>query len=191
VDHALAEALAPVLTDLAHSGAPVPEVRDRRWSDFPGQLTAMLHAADGTAQGVSVMADEPLAARVASVADQVQEWAVETLWRAGQPATWPECPRHPGSRAYAASKGAVEALTLILARELRGRDITANTVAPGPTATALYFEGKDQATIDRAAAFSPLERLGAPTDIAEVVAFLAGPGRWINGQTIFANGGAA
>jgi 3-oxoacyl-[acyl-carrier protein] reductase len=97
----------------------------------------------------------------------------------------------PGYGAYAASKGAIEALTLILARELRGRDITVNTVAPGPTATALYFEGKDQATIDRAAAAAPLERLGAPADIAEVVAFLAGPARWINGQTIFANGGAA
>jgi 3-oxoacyl-[acyl-carrier protein] reductase len=97
----------------------------------------------------------------------------------------------PSYSAYAASKGAVEAMTLILARELRGRDITANTVAPGPTATALYFEGKDQATIDRAAAAAPLERLGAPADIAEVVAFLAGPGRWVNGQVIFANGGAA
>ena len=97
----------------------------------------------------------------------------------------------PGYGAYAASKGAVEALTLILARELRGRDITANTVAPGPTATALFFEGKDQATIDRAAAFAPLDRLGTPADVAEVVAFLAGPGRWVNGQVIFANGGAA
>jgi 3-oxoacyl-[acyl-carrier protein] reductase len=97
----------------------------------------------------------------------------------------------PGYGAYAASKGAVEALTLILARELRGRDITVNTVAPGPTATALFFDGKDQAAIDRAAAFAPLERLGTPADIAEVVAFLAGPGHWVNGQVIYANGGAA
>jgi 3-oxoacyl-[acyl-carrier protein] reductase len=97
----------------------------------------------------------------------------------------------PSYGAYAASKGAVEALTLILARELRGRDITVNTVAPGPTATALFFDGKDQAAIDRAAAFAPLERLGTPADIAEVVAFLAGPGHWVNGQVIYANGGAA
>jgi len=97
----------------------------------------------------------------------------------------------PGYGAYAASKGAVEALTLILARELRGRDITVNTVAPGPTATALFFEGKDQATIDSAAAFAPLQRLGTPADIAELVAFLAGPGHWVNGQVIRANGGAA
>jgi 3-oxoacyl-[acyl-carrier protein] reductase len=97
----------------------------------------------------------------------------------------------PGYGAYAASKGAVEALTLILARELRGRDITVNTVAPGPTATALFFEGKDQAAIDRATAFAPLERLGTPADIAELIAFLAGPGHWVNGQVIHANGGAA
>jgi 3-oxoacyl-[acyl-carrier protein] reductase len=97
----------------------------------------------------------------------------------------------PGYGAYAASKGAVEALTLILARELRGRDITVNTVAPGPTATALFFDGKDQAAIDRAAAFAPLERLGTPADIAALIAFLAGPGHWVNGQVIYANGGAA
>ncbi|MFD4554207.1 SDR family oxidoreductase [Streptomyces sp. NPDC058469] len=96
----------------------------------------------------------------------------------------------PGYGAYAASKGAVEALTLILARELRGRDVTANTVAPGPTATDLFLDGKDEETIARLAAQPPLERLGTPTDIAEVVAFLASPsGHWINGQVIRANGG--
>jgi len=57
----------------------------------------------------------------------------------------------PTYSVYAASKGGVEAMTLILARELRGRDVTVNTVAPGPTATDLYLEGKDQETIDRAA----------------------------------------
>lgn len=97
----------------------------------------------------------------------------------------------PTYGAYAASKGAVEALTLILARELRGRDITVNTVAPGPTATPLFFEGKPQEVVDHIASLNPLERLGTPDDIAEVVAFLAGPGRWVNGQTIFTNGGAA
>ncbi|WP_326661854.1 SDR family oxidoreductase [Streptomyces sp. NBC_00385] len=96
----------------------------------------------------------------------------------------------PGYGAYAAGKGAVEALTLILARELRGRDVTANTVAPGPTATDLFLDGKDEETIARLAAQPPLERLGTPADIAEVVAFLASPaGHWINGQVIRANGG--
>ena len=97
----------------------------------------------------------------------------------------------PGYTAYAASKGAVEAITLTLARELRGRDVTVNAVAPGPTATALFLEGKSDELIDRIAAEPPLERLGRPDDIAGVVAFLAGPGRWVNGQVVYANGGAA
>ena len=95
----------------------------------------------------------------------------------------------PGYGAYAASKAAVEGLTLILARELRGKDITVNAVAPGPTATPLFFEGKDQQAIDNLAKAVPLERLGTPGDIAETVAFLAGPARWVNGQVIFTNGG--
>lgn len=98
----------------------------------------------------------------------------------------------PGYSAYAASKGAVEAMTLILAREMRGRDITVNAVAPGPTATALFLDGKDEETIARMAAQPPLERLGTPEDIAGVVSFLAGPaGRWVNGQVLRANGGIA
>jgi 3-oxoacyl-[acyl-carrier protein] reductase len=95
----------------------------------------------------------------------------------------------PNYTAYAATKGAVDAMTLILAKELRGRDITVNAVAPGPTATPLFLDGKDEATIDHLAKMAPLERLGAPADIAEVVAFLAGPARWVNGQILYANGG--
>ena len=95
----------------------------------------------------------------------------------------------PTYSAYAASKGAVDALTAVLAKELRGRDITVNAVAPGPTATALFLDGKDDETIERMAKMNPLERLGTPEDIAEVVSFLAGPARWINGQVVYANGG--
>jgi 3-oxoacyl-[acyl-carrier protein] reductase len=97
----------------------------------------------------------------------------------------------PNYGAYVASKAAVEAITLILARELRGRDITVNAVAPGPTATPLFLDGKDEATIDHLAKAVPLERLGRPEDIAESVAFLAGPARWVNGQVLFTNGGLA
>ncbi|SFS55239.1 SDR family oxidoreductase [Saccharopolyspora flava] len=96
----------------------------------------------------------------------------------------------PAYSPYTATKRAVEAMTMVLARELRGRDITVNTIAPGPTATDLFFEGKTQETIDRLAAQPPLERLGTPADIAAATAFLAGPdGRWINGQLLRANGG--
>lgn len=98
----------------------------------------------------------------------------------------------PTYGAYAASKGAVEAMTLILARELRGRDVTVNAVAPGPTGTPLFYEGKSDDLVDQIASANPLGRLGTPQDIAEVVAFVAGPGgRWVNGQTLFANGGMA
>ena len=97
----------------------------------------------------------------------------------------------PAYGAYVASKAAVEGMTLILARELRGKDITVNAVAPGPTATALFLDGKDEATIANLSKAAPLERLGQPADIAEAVAFLAGPARWVNGQVIFANGGLA
>jgi 3-oxoacyl-[acyl-carrier protein] reductase len=96
----------------------------------------------------------------------------------------------PAYGPYAATKAAVEALTAILATELRGRDITVNAVAPGPTATDLFLNGKPQELVDRLAKLAPLERLGRPEDIAAAVAFLAGPdGAWINGQTLRANGG--
>lgn len=97
----------------------------------------------------------------------------------------------PTYSAYAAAKAGVEALTPILAKELRGRDVTVNAVAPGPTATPLFLNGKDEKTVEEFAKRAPLERLGRPDDVAEVVAFLAGPARWINGQTIRANGGVA
>ena len=97
----------------------------------------------------------------------------------------------PNYGVYAATKSAVETLTAILSRELRGRQITVNAVAPGPTATDLFFHGKSEEQIAGIAKLAPLERLGQPGDIASVVAFLAGPdAAWINGQTLFANGGA-
>lgn len=97
----------------------------------------------------------------------------------------------PTYAAYAATKGAVDAMTMILARELRGRDITVNAVAPGPTATPLFLDGKPQEAIDKLAAMPPLQRLGEPADIADTVAYLAGPARWVNGQVLYVNGGIA
>ncbi|MBB3390452.1 3-oxoacyl-[acyl-carrier protein] reductase [Rhizobium sp. BK275] len=91
---------------------------------------------------------------------------------------------------YAATKAAVETMSAIMSKEMRGRRITVNTVAPGPTGTDLFLNGKSDELIDRLAKANPLERLGTPEDIAGVVAFLAGPdGAWINGQVLRANGG--
>jgi len=96
----------------------------------------------------------------------------------------------PGYAVYAATKGAIEVMTNILAKELRGRHITVNAVAPGPTATALFLDGKTPEVIERMAKMAPLERLGQPEDIAAAVSMLAGAdGGWINGQTLRANGG--
>ncbi|WSH64113.1 SDR family oxidoreductase [Rhizobium ruizarguesonis] len=91
---------------------------------------------------------------------------------------------------YAATKAAVETLTAIMAKEMRGRNITVNAIAPGPVATDLFLNGKSDELVARMAKMNPLERLGTPDDIAAAVAFLAGPdGGWINGQTLRANGG--
>jgi 3-oxoacyl-[acyl-carrier protein] reductase len=91
---------------------------------------------------------------------------------------------------YTATKAAVETMTAILSKELRGRSITVNAVAPGPVATELFLNGKSPELIDRFAKMNPLERLGTPEDIASTVAFLVGPdGGWINGQVLRANGG--
>ncbi|MFD0896001.1 SDR family oxidoreductase [Luteolibacter ambystomatis] len=96
----------------------------------------------------------------------------------------------PGYATYAATKAAVETMTTIFAKELRGRHITVNAVAPGPTATDLFFTGKTEEQIAHLAKMPPLERLGKPEDIAGVVSFLCGPdGGWVNGQTIRSNGG--
>lgn len=96
----------------------------------------------------------------------------------------------PGYGLYAATKGAVEAMTHILAKELGPRRITVNAIAPGPVATELFFDGKDEATIERIKQMNPLGRLGEVEDISRIVSFLAGPDSgWVNGQVIRANGG--
>ena len=98
----------------------------------------------------------------------------------------------PGYSVYAAIKSAAETMTMIFAKELRGRNITVNAVAPGPTATELFLTGKTQEQIDHMAKMPPLERLGRPEDIAAVVSFLVGPdGGWVDGQTLRVNGGIA
>ena len=98
----------------------------------------------------------------------------------------------PGYAVYIASKAAVESLTQVFAKEMRGRNITVNAVAPGPVATDLFLHGKSEEQIQTFAKMAPLERLAQPEDIARVVSFLVGPDSgWVNGQVLRANGGIA
>lgn len=98
----------------------------------------------------------------------------------------------PGYAIYNATKAAVEAFTPVFAKELRGRNITVNAVAPGPVATELFLHGKSEEQIQQFAKMPPLQRLGQAEDIANVVAFLVGPDAgWVNGQILRANGGLA
>src|SRR3979490_687370 len=98
----------------------------------------------------------------------------------------------PSYGPYIASKAGVEGLVHVLANELRGRTVTVNAVAPGPVGTDLFLKGKSEAQIEEFKKLPPLERLGSPEDIANVVSFLAGPdGGWVNSQVLRANGGFA
>jgi 3-oxoacyl-[acyl-carrier protein] reductase len=98
----------------------------------------------------------------------------------------------PGYGIYNGTKGAVEGFTRVLAKELGPRKITVNAVAPGPVKTELFLNGKSEADVARMAVMAPLNRIGQPGEIAEVVAFLASPeAGWVSGQVIRANGGIA
>ncbi|EJN06352.1 SDR family oxidoreductase [Phyllobacterium sp. YR531] len=98
----------------------------------------------------------------------------------------------PGYAIYNGTKAAVEAFTHVFAKELRGRNITVNAVAPGPVETELFLQGKSNEQVAQFAKMPPLERLGQPDDIANVVSFLVGSDAgWVNGQILRANGGIA
>lgn len=99
----------------------------------------------------------------------------------------------PGALSYISSKGAVEQMVRVLSRDLAAnKGIRVNAVAPGPTGTELFYEGKSEALLNSIASLNPFKRLGTPDEIAEVITFLSGDGsRWVNGQTIRVNGGHA
>jgi len=98
----------------------------------------------------------------------------------------------PTYSTYVATKGAVEQLTRVFAKEIGARGINVNAVLPGPTNTELFTKGKPQEVIDRLASLNAFNRIGEPEDIAKVVAFLASDdAKWISGQTIGLNGAMA
>ena len=93
---------------------------------------------------------------------------------------------------YVASKGAVEQLTRVFAKEVGSRGINVNAVLPGPTNTELFTNGKSQELIDRLASLNAFNRIAETEDIAKVVVFLASDdAKWISGQTIGLNGAMA
>ncbi|MGJ4916596.1 SDR family oxidoreductase [Bradyrhizobium sp. HKCCYLRH2060] len=96
----------------------------------------------------------------------------------------------PRYGAYAATKAATEAMTHVLAKELARRGITVNAVAPGPTETEMFLNGKTDEQLRAMAAANPFGRFGQPREIADVVAFLSSPeAGWVNGQVVRVNGG--
>jgi 3-oxoacyl-[acyl-carrier protein] reductase len=96
----------------------------------------------------------------------------------------------PGATVYAATKGALDAMTRVWARELGPKGVTVNSVAPGPVETDLMRANSDDATRAIFVQRTSLGRIGTPDDIADVVAFLAsGDGRWVTGQVLAATGG--
>jgi hypothetical protein len=98
VDPVLAAALAPLLRDLEAGHVPEPRIEEPGPPLFDqGEPGLMLYAPDGSGQGIRLLADAPRSAQTADLADQVQEWAVETLWSIGKSAVWPQCPEHPDS----------------------------------------------------------------------------------------------
>lgn len=93
---------------------------------------------------------------------------------------------------YVASKGAVEQLTRVFAKEVGGRGITANIVSPGPVRTELFMTGKSEEDVKRFGSLSAMGRIGEPEDIARAVLLLVSPDAgWITGQNVGANGGLA
>jgi hypothetical protein len=96
VDPLLRKAMAPALRDLRTSGIAEPRIEDDDWADDPATASVMFWSPDGSGLGVSVNRAAPEYERVAMLADQVQDWAIEELWGKA-PTNWPPCPRHPNN----------------------------------------------------------------------------------------------
>ena len=98
----------------------------------------------------------------------------------------------PTYGAYCATKGAVEQLTRVFSKEVGARNITVNSISPGPINTELFTAGKSKEVINRLASMSAFDRIGEPVDVARIVSFLVSEeASWVTGQNIGANGGFA
>ena len=96
MNEVLEQGLAPVLRDLSGSGVAPARIEEQNWTGLEDWPSAMVWSTDGSGSGVSVDRRAPSAERVAAVADQIQEWAIEELWGRA-PTNWPRCPQHPDS----------------------------------------------------------------------------------------------
>ncbi|KAI0753900.1 NAD-P-binding protein [Irpex lacteus] len=84
------------------------------------------------------------------------------------------------------------AITRVLAKDLGSRGITVNAIAPGPINTELLTAGRSEQVLQFFANLHPAKRVGEPSEVASIVAFLAREeAGWVNGQTILVNGGYA
>lgn len=96
----------------------------------------------------------------------------------------------PNYLLYVSSKGAIEQMVRVLAKDLGAKGINVNAVSPGPTGTDLFFQGKSEELVTRIASSNPFQRIGEPVEIARGIVYLAGEGgKWVNGQVLRINGG--
>lgn len=96
----------------------------------------------------------------------------------------------PNYLLYAATKGAIEQMSRVLAKDLGKRNITVNTISPGPTATDAFYEGKPEKVVSMISGWAPANRVAKPEEIANTVVFIASSeSSWVNGQNLRVNGG--
>src|SRR2546425_344355 len=160
--------------------------KDRSMTDTPGKVAVVTGASGGIGRAVALRLARDGFRVVLNYAGNAEnaEAAVAEIKDADGHAV--------AVQEDVADAAGVEGLFPVLANELRGREITVNAVAPGPVSTELFLKGKTEAQIEQFRRLAPLERLGRPEDIADVISFLAGPaGGWVNAQVLRANGGYA
>lgn len=98
----------------------------------------------------------------------------------------------PSYLLYVTTKGAVEQMTRIMCKDLASKGIVVNAVAPGPTATEMFYKGKTEQTLKFIAGLSPFNRIGKPEEVAEAMLYMSGSGsQWVSGQTLRVNGGTS